>query len=105
MALLTRSRLSRMLVSGSPTIVNSGIPFETSTWTMTGSASTPMSAALRRLDNMPAAVQIVVLRKIHAIPRRDLSEVTLRPQQGHRRIAESARSGRSVRLQAAYHGD
>jgi hypothetical protein len=50
MALCTRSRLSRTLASGSPTMVMAGSPpSETSTSTRTGKASTPKSAAVRRM--------------------------------------------------------
>ena len=48
MALRTRSRLSRTLASGRPTIVNDGMPNDTSTSTWTGQASTPNTAAVRR---------------------------------------------------------
>src|ERR1039458_5332599 len=47
MALLTRSRLSRTLASGRPTIVKPGKPNDTSTSTWTGQASTPKRAAVR----------------------------------------------------------
>src|SRR6185436_5727719 len=47
-ALRTRSRLSRTLASGRPTIVNIGRPKDTSTSTCTGKASTPNTAAVRR---------------------------------------------------------
>ena len=47
-ALRTRSRLSRTLASGRPTIVNTGMPKDTSTSTCTGQASTPITAAVRR---------------------------------------------------------
>ena len=49
MALRTRSRLSRTLASGNPTIVNAGRPNETSTSTLTAQASMPNTAAVRRL--------------------------------------------------------
>jgi hypothetical protein len=49
MAERTRSRLSRTVASGSPTIVKWGSPNETSTSIWTGYASTPKTAALRRL--------------------------------------------------------
>src|SRR5688572_30398694 len=53
-ALLTRSRLSRTLVSGRPTIVNDGRPNDTSTSTLTAQASTPNSAAVRKHASTPA---------------------------------------------------
>src|SRR5262245_21319010 len=53
-ALLTRSRLSRTLASGRPTIVNEGNPNDTSTSTFTAHASTPKRAAVRRQASMPA---------------------------------------------------
>ena len=53
MAVRTRSRLSRTLASGRPTIVKTGRPNDTSTSTMTASASTPTTAALRRLASTP----------------------------------------------------
>jgi hypothetical protein len=46
MALRTRSRLSRTLASGSPTIWNAGKPKETSTSTCTRQASIPNTAAV-----------------------------------------------------------
>ena len=46
MAARTRSRLSRTLVSGSPTIVNIGSPNDTSTSTLTATASMPNTAAV-----------------------------------------------------------
>ena len=46
-ALRTRSRLSRTLASGRPTIVNSGRPKLTSASTRTSSADTPTSAAVK----------------------------------------------------------
>ena len=49
MALLTRSRLSRTLASGKPTMLKSGSPVLTSTSTWTGCASTPNTAAVRKL--------------------------------------------------------
>ena len=51
-ALRTRSRLSRTLASGKPTIVNLGIPNDTSTSTWTGQASTPKTAAVRKPASM-----------------------------------------------------
>src|SRR6266850_5057908 len=48
----TRSRLSRTLASGKPTIVNEGNPYDTSTSTWTGQASTPKTAAVRRHASM-----------------------------------------------------
>src|SRR5437870_1096841 len=56
-ALLTRSRLSRTLASGRPTIVNAGKPNATSTSTWTGQASTPKTAAVRSLASTPWPVQ------------------------------------------------
>src|SRR6476646_9799580 len=44
-AVRTRSRLSRTVASGKPTIVTPGKPGETSTSTDTGTASTPDTAA------------------------------------------------------------
>ena len=52
-ALRTRSRLSRTLGSGRPTIVNEGRPNVTSTSTWTGKASMPKTAALRRQASTP----------------------------------------------------
>ena len=52
-ALRIRSRLSRTLGSGSPTIVNPGRPNETSTSIVTGDASMPKTAADRRHASMP----------------------------------------------------
>ena len=48
----TRSRLSRTLASGRPTIVKQGKPNDTSTSTWTGQASMPKTAAVRRLASM-----------------------------------------------------
>src|SRR5688572_13709569 len=45
----TRSRLSRTVASGNPTMVKWGSPNETSTSMWTGYASTPNTAALRRV--------------------------------------------------------
>ena len=45
MALRTRSRASLTVVSGRPTTVNVGKPFEMSISTVTGSASTPFNTA------------------------------------------------------------
>jgi hypothetical protein len=57
MALRTRSRLSRTLVSGKPTIVKIGMPKDTSTSTWTAHASMPYRAAVRSDASTPAAVQ------------------------------------------------
>ena len=46
-ALRTRSRLSRTLASGRPTILNVGRPNDTSTSTWTAQASMPKTAAVR----------------------------------------------------------
>ena len=51
-ALRTRSRLSRTLASGRPTIVKPGNPNDTSTSTWTGQASMPKTAAVRRLASI-----------------------------------------------------
>ena len=52
MALCTRSRLSHTLASGNPTMVIEGNPpSETSTSTLTGNASTPKIAVVRRMAN------------------------------------------------------
>ena len=61
-ALRTRSRLSRTLASGRPTIVKVGSPNDTSTSTWTGQASTPKTAAVRtqastRFDPMQGGPQ------------------------------------------------
>ena len=52
MALRMRSRLSRTLASGSPTIVKPGRPNETSTSMVTGDASMPKTAAERTHASM-----------------------------------------------------
>ena len=55
-ALRTRSRLSRTLASGSPTIPNVGKPNDTSTSTWTTEASTPKTAAVRTHASMRGRV-------------------------------------------------
>ena len=55
--------LSRMLASGSPTIVKLGNPKETSTSTWTGHASTPKTAAVRRQASTPGPLQAAGQRK------------------------------------------
>ena len=54
-ALFTRSRLSRTLASGRPTMVNPGMPKDTSTSTCTGAASTPNTEAVRRQASIAVA--------------------------------------------------
>lgn len=55
-AVRTRSRLSRTVRSGSPTMVNPGSPSETSTSTETATASTPTMAAAVSRASMAGAV-------------------------------------------------
>src|ERR1051325_9894240 len=57
MALRTRSRLSRTLASGRPTIVKTGNPSDTSTSTTTVKASTESTAALRRIASTEPLLQ------------------------------------------------
>src|SRR6476661_853595 len=57
-ALLTRSRLSRTLASGRPTIVKEGNPNDTSTSTCTAHASTPNTAAVRKQASTSTAAAI-----------------------------------------------
>ena len=57
MAARTRSRLSRTLASGSPTMAKTGRPKATSASTDTGSASTPTRVALCTWASTPAAIQ------------------------------------------------
>src|SRR4029453_19282541 len=57
MALRTRSRLSRTLVSGRPTIVKIGMPNDTSTSTWTAHASMPYRAAVRKDASMCLPLQ------------------------------------------------
>ena len=57
MALRTRSRLSRTLASGRPTIVNPGSPNDTSTSTCTGQASIPNTAAVRNEESIVRNVE------------------------------------------------
>ena len=96
-ALRTRSRLSRTLASGRPTIVKSGRPNETSTSTWTGQASTPKRAAVRRQASTrrPAA-------RAAARPRGEISTVFERRSRDaaesrapatRTRCADSLRSG------------
>src|SRR5918993_4770178 len=57
MALRTRSRLSRTLASGRPTIVKDGRPNDTSTSTWMGQASIPNTAAVRTQASTPGTMQ------------------------------------------------
>ena len=66
-ALRTRSRLSRTLASGRPTMLNAGRPNDTSTSTCTGQASIPNTAAVRTHASTHVHVQTTSQHKSLAI--------------------------------------
>lgn len=76
MALLTRSRLSRIVESGKPTMLKAGSPAVTSTSTDTSAASIPVTAAESTRASMAWIVwrgveRVNVQNRIHQSPEVD----------------------------------
>src|SRR4029450_6279549 len=91
MAERTRSRLSRTVASGRPTIVKWGRPNETSTSTWTGYASTPKTAALRSVASM---VPVRSARRRAGARRRESGVNERRPAEGRSRTRQFAQRRR-----------
>jgi hypothetical protein len=87
-ALRTRSRLSRTLASGKPTIVNVGRPNETSTSTCTGQASIPNTAAVRMQASM--GVRECKTGAARETPQKRVSRVDVLTDLRSERVAEVA---------------